>query len=634
MGPTRRRFLTTIATAGGLTALNLGGETSTALGNKTDQPTGQKTQSIPTSFSKFWAQAVDFEERVVYYPDKRPGYAAWVAPWKGPNGALFLSFIEKRQLPNPNHRPIPLDFWEAMGLPIKYQASFCTDPNILTESVILQSLDQGKTWKEVGRSATSCLHHFGYLSLADGSMLRGNHNAYLAYYPKETPICSIQKSSDLGNSWTNFAVVGKDFFFYPYRLISLHDGTLFFLGGYREAFGPGRRVPRRTETRGNVRREHQAAFYYSFDQGAKWTGPIPVFPGVYASEPDVVELSSEELLLVNSKIAGGDTTRQKIRRQGNNFVPQPVFDIVKGPVPETIVQTKSGLLVGTSRGGVYACSKDEGNNWYPIDGLPRSLYQPRIVELNDGRLCNFFHLGGDDVFGEKDQHIGNHVFRLQEELPVETTLELMREKNRERSQYINVFRAVLRKGDRPVPNQDIRFTVRSSSRGRKSYHSQVFVRSTDVNGQARVELPEFDRCIDIHRDYSVKAEFEPVSPNEALVPAQSTEYACYRMTSSAGKKHTYEFYVAKHQLFVSKERLSEFPEIHQLVEKFGLQPDFSKTELREGLKIIPTRLELFIEGLIHHNVLVAKRSNSYRWNEVELTAVMPIVVEDDFLVGD
>src|SRR5690348_9549913 len=66
--------------------------------------------------AKVWAKAIGFEHRAVFYPVKRPGYAAWVAPWKGPDGSLFVSFIEKRRLPNPTHRPIPLAFWEAMGL--------------------------------------------------------------------------------------------------------------------------------------------------------------------------------------------------------------------------------------------------------------------------------------------------------------------------------------------------------------------------------------------------------------------------------------------------------------------------------------------------------------------------------------
>src|SRR6185295_6896803 len=104
--------------------------------------------------------------------------------------------------------------------------------------------------------------------------------------------------------------------------------------------------------------EDQAAFYYSFDQGASWEGPVPVFPGVSASEPDLVELSSGDLLLINSNVQAGAITRQKIRRQRKGFVPQPVFDIVKGPVPETVVLTKRGLLVGCSRGRAYACSKD------------------------------------------------------------------------------------------------------------------------------------------------------------------------------------------------------------------------------------------------------------------------------------
>ena len=63
--------------------------------------------------------------------------------------------------------------------------------------------------------------------------------------------------------------------------------------------------------------------------------------------------------------------------------------------------------------------------------MPRSLYQPRILQLDDGRLCNFFHLGGDNMVGEIDQFVGTHVFRLEEHLPAPTTLTISRDRNPE-----------------------------------------------------------------------------------------------------------------------------------------------------------------------------------------------------------
>ena len=613
MPSTRRKFLAAVGVGGAQLA----------------RPQASKAQAVPTKTGQ--ARAVDLVERTVYYPASRPGYAAWVAPWKAPDGSLFVSFIEKRRLPNPTHRPIPLAFWEAMGLPIKYHASFCTDPNILTESVVLRSNDQGENWREVGRCITNCLHHFGYLSLPDGSMLRGSHNAYLVYYPEERPTCTIQKSSDFGNTWTDFAVVGEDYFFYPYRLVTLHDGVLVFLGGYSDSFGPGRRRARRNDQRPYVRQESQAAMYYSLDQGASWQGPVPVLPGVDASEPDLAELPSGDLLLINSTVQGGTATRQKVRRQGKWFVPQPVMDVARGPAPETVVLSSEGLLVGTSRGKQYSCSNDEGSTWHVIDGLPRSRYQPRILELDDGRMCNFFHLGGDDVVGEVDQFVGVHTFRLEEHLPAPTALTITRDRNAAGTRYINAFTVTLRVGEEPVSGKIVVFTVRASSRGRKRYDVSTFERTTDSHGKASIALPEFETCIDIHRDYTVEAEFRPAVDEARFAPARSSKYFCYRMTSTAGRSNTYNFYVSRRQLFVAPRLLDQFPELHRVVETFGMTPDFSTGDFVDKLRLLAARAEELLSLLERHHVVRRNGARSYSWNEVELSTAGPISVLDQFL---
>lgn len=580
-----------------------------------------------------WARATGLEERTIFYPAKRPGYAAWVAPWKGPDGSLFVSFIEKRHLPNPTHRPIPLSFWEAMGLPIKYQASFCTDPDILGESVVLQSKDEGVTWKEVGRSITNCLHHFDYLSLADGSMLRFNHNTYLVYESAEKPYCAIQKSTDLGNTWKDLTMLSEDMFLYPYRIEQLRDGALVFLGSYSDAFGPGRRMGRRNDQRPQVRQESQAAIYFSHDQGVNWQGPVPVLPGVLAHEPDMVEMPSGDLLIINSTVQGGAATRQYVRRQGKRFIPQAVLDVTSGPVPETVIHAREGLLVGTSRGREYSCSKDEGNTWHAIEGVPKSLYQPRILQLDDGRLCNFFHLGGDNMVGEIDQYVGAHVFRLEEHLPAPTTLSISRDRNPEGTRYINAFTVALRAGSAPVAGRTVKFTVRASSPGRRRYDVTTFERTTDPEGRARIALPEYETCVDVHRHYFVHAEFTPTSSDAQFAAAVSAKFHCYRMTSTAGRRNTYAFYAAGRQLFVLPEILAEFPEIRRVVESFGAKQNFTAKDLVETLRISAARGNDVLNLLARHNVVLRRDRGVWSWNEIEPGRVLPISVFDDFTKG-
>ncbi len=406
---TRRRFLQSVAWGTGVIAL----DRSSAHPLAASEGAGEKDKAAASITLRLFAHGTEFEETVIYRPAKRPGYSSWVAPWRGPDGSLFLSFIEKRRHANSLYRPIPLDFWEAMSVPIKYQASFLAVADVLTESVVFRSQDEAKSWKEVGRSATNYMNLFGYMSLPDGSIIRGVDTGYLSYYANEPIFCIIQKSTDMGNTWKDFAVVCEDVSFYPYRLMALRDGAIVLLGGYQDSFGPGRATPYRNYSPGNIRLNFQAAIYYSYDQGASWTGPVPILSGVYAPEPDWVELPSGDLLVINSNVQTGANTREIIKRQGKQFIPMPVFDIVSGSVPETFLVTKDNLLVGTRRGGIYCCSNDLGSTWYEIGNLPKSLYQPRIVQLTDGRLCNFFHRGGDNVVGEVDQYIGQHVFRLE-----------------------------------------------------------------------------------------------------------------------------------------------------------------------------------------------------------------------------
>ena len=121
--------------------------------------------------------------------------------------------------------------------------------------------------------------------------------------------------------------------------------------------------------------------------------------------------------------------------------------------------------------------------------MPKSLYQPRIVQLADGRLCNFFHFGGDNIVGEVDQYIGKHVFRLEEHLPAATKLVITRDRNAAGTQYINAYTATLAAGDKALSGREVTFTVRASSMGRKSYTTDKYPRRTDAAGPRTWPFP-------------------------------------------------------------------------------------------------------------------------------------------------
>lgn len=585
-----------------------------------------------TKLPKLFAHAVEFEESVAYRPAKRPGYCCWVTVWKAYDGSLLLNFCERRKHSNPIYRSIPLDFWEAMQVPVKYQCQLCTCPDILPETVILRSQDHGKSWKEVGRSILIC-EPLAFASLPDGSILRGIDNAYSAYYSNEKVVCTVQKSIDLGNTWTDIARLEENFYFTPYRMRVLADGTIGMLGTYNPTFGPSRAKSTRNVTPAYTRTEVQAAFFYSRDQGLNWEGPVLLLAGVTAWEPEWVELASGDLLVVNCDVQGGANTRQVVICKGKRFIPQPVLDIVSGPVPETIVLSKEGLLVGTRRGGPYTCSNDMGKTWYRIGDVPNAMYQPRIIQLDDGRFLSMAHWGGDNFVGEIDQYIGQQVFHLEEHLPAPTTLDLMRDRNSARTQYINSYTATLTAANNPVLDKEIKFTVRADTRNRASYVTSTYIRRTDESGRAHLALPQFNTCIDINRNYTVQAEFSPPTTNATLPPALSLKYAAYRMTSTAGKKNTYAFFVAGRTLFTEWEILKRFPEIYVLVKMFGLKEKFSRADLEQQLTLGRERCNEFLDILLRHNVLLVGNGSVYRWNEVQVDKVLAITSEDDFVVS-
>jgi hypothetical protein len=103
------------------------------------------------------------------------------------------------------------------------------------------------------------------------------------------------------------------------------------------------------------------------------------------------------------------------------------------------------------------------------------------------------------------------------------------------------------------------------------------------------------------------------------------------MTSAAGRPNTYDFYVAGRQLFVAPTILKQFPELHGLVDAFGMKPGFRSTELLHSLQLTDSRTASLLTVLEEHHVVLKTRTGAYVWNEVELNKVLPIVVADDFV---
>jgi hypothetical protein len=419
-----------------------------------------------------------------------------------------------------------------MNLPHGYHTALCNgDKTIVYEHVVLRSGDQGKTWTEIGRHVSPYDATFAWTCLRDGRFIRGMCNSYEEFDPAKPIVFWTETSSDGGNTWKK----GKEFFeghsgsgSHPHRLKRLKDGTLVVLITHEAAFGPGRERIGRNAKRPYVRQENTAFILFSKDNGESWAGPLTIFPGALTYEPDFVELPSGDLLFLNSTVQGGPQIRQYVRKTRFGYIPGPVIDVVSGPVPECVVCTQNGLLVGAARCREYSCSNDEGATWHTIAGLPGCEYQPSIVETSDGRLLCAWHHGSDQPFGESDQYVGTHRFRLDANLPVATQLDLQRDMDAGRQQYINSYTLTLTAGPKLLARKTLHYEVKIR------YQDQPLTGSvtTDGQGRARIELADhFKEVTNIHLCYWLKAWFDP-QPGDLLSPSRSAEYMAYVMTTT------------------------------------------------------------------------------------------------------
>lgn len=591
------------------------------------------------------ARGYDLRTSDVYQPVKKPGYACWVCLWETPSGELMMEFTEKRRARNTSYRPVPLEFWESMALPIKYHGSFCNgDPGILTQGVVLKSADSGLTWVETGRSETGrTANCYAHTSLKDGSLLRLVENSYTCFTSEDKPSIEVQRSRDGGKRWSKLAVLLEgDYASCAYRVRQLRDGTIAALNIYGEGFGPGRTKSQRLEEQPNVLQERQVGLWFSRDDGRKWTGPLIVLPGVFADEPDFVELPSGDLLLLNSSVQDGPQMRQYVRLTSTGFIPGPVMKVVSGVAPETFCVGKDGLLVGTTRCSAYTCSNDEGATWHTISGLPNSYYQPQIVALKDGRYVCAWHRseegpGGDHFVGQDHQFVGQHVFRVDaSDLPATTRLSLSRDMNEEHTRFINAFTATLRSGNKPVPGRPVRFRVHKCYPFVPSDTPDDVMRTTDKDGGAcllvRDVLEEIDETVDIFRDcYYIQAFFD-AQPQDQLAKAESPRLRIYPMSAEKNKAYSYSLFTFEGRVFVSPETAVRFPEIDVLVRSLRRSKEFTLAHTEEATGLSGTRLAELLDLLVASHLLRRLESGGFGWR-VDLYAdggVRVLEIEDRF----
>jgi hypothetical protein len=476
----------------------------------------------------YHAAAKDVKINTVYKAPVSPGWACWATVWQDCDDALYVSFQELRRGENLLWEPVPADFWESMGLPHGYHETLCNGAkDIVSEFVLLKSVDSGLSWTEISRTPSKMTVTFSWASLPGGRIVRSISNDYIAWHPGDRQETWSEISYDGGKTWTRQSTIVECHNGSPYRLRRLKDGTLVQLLSVATPFGPGRERFKRISNRQNVKQEFSICLYFSKDEGSTWAGPCVVLPGIYAWEPDFLELPSGDILILNSTVQGGPQVRQYIRKGPWGWMPGPVFDVVSGRVPECLVYA-NGIITGAVRLGEFSCSDDEGATWHRIEGLPVCGYQPFATVLPDGRLFFVWHDGGgDEDFGKKDLNIGSAVFRLDADLPKLPVMTLEREMNDEKTKYINSYVVSLKTGNIPLSDKHISFKY-------KKRYTENWIESaaiTDCRGQARLDLNEiFKDEKNIHMGYEVTAAFLPFGKGSDITITES--YYSYAITST------------------------------------------------------------------------------------------------------
>ena len=546
-------------------------------------------------------RAADAVRQTIYTPAQRPGFAAWATAFAYGDGRIGLSFKETVRGRDPQYRPPRLELGEAVGAPVSYCSVECGSENECSYRVYLVSSDGGQTFSETGR----CLLQEGSflnMGLPDGTIIgydvpRLNEDG--------TGWCDhirVRSSADGGATWTDRGCLLEGTAPYLWRLRTLRDGTiLLLLSLYGTPWGEGRqRATRNTVLPGETALNRIQTCFLTSRDGLHFTGPHYVLPGIGAHEYDVAECPDGRLLFLAGDVQGTPVGRQFVTRQGEGFLNGPLLPVRRGApddpardpqggfVPESVAMLPGGLLVGSRRNKPYTASNDFGENWFEIDGLPPSLYQPFLIALPDGTVLNFGHQGGDNAFGQVDMCIGADRFRVENRLPASSTLTLARCMDEGRTRYLNAYTARLSAAGAPVSGATVRFRAAPFWRADGTVDGapldgapQQVEAVTDENGFARAAFPAFDGIPDIHFYYNVDVVYRP--QHGGHLPCDGPMMCEAALTPVRRCRYPYDAYLAGGTLYLSPALLARFPDGPALLAPLCGRADVPEGALPDGL---------------------------------------------------
>ena len=517
-------------------------------------------------------------ERVeVYAPKVRPGFTAWVTAFDYGDGSIGVSFKETLQAPNPRYEKPTLEMGEAAGSPVSYGAIDFASPGLIQQRVYLRTTD-GVTYTETGRCAIED-GAFTNIGFPDGRIIGLEVRRFNDTRTGWADFIDLRESTDGGSTWTTLPPLLPGTSCYVWRVRRLADQTIVVLASlYGTPWGKDKpRATRNTMFPGETYLNKIQTFFLTSTDGREFSGPHYVLPGIGAHEYDMVELEDGSLLFIAGDVQATPVARQIVERRGDSYIngsllsielgapADPVANPQGGWVPETVVRSSGGLLVGSRRNKPYSVSNDEGRNWIPVEGLPDSLYQPFMIELADGRIANFGHVGSDSPFGHQDMTIGVDLFEIDNTLPASPRLTLERLQDADGNQYVNSFRARLTAGGRPVAGAELTFRFVEVWNPDGSYTTKLqkdapyqLTAVTDEDGVATVSPTAFDGRGDVNLYYNADVVYTP-KEGEAGIPVAGPLMVTIALTPRRGDDQPHEAYFLEGTLYIAERFEADFP---------------------------------------------------------------------------
>jgi hypothetical protein len=358
--------------------------------------------------------ATNFVRQTIYHSPQSPGYTCWVGAWIMPDERLMTMCHQ------------------ATG-PIQGRTNAHYDYTGLTlANICLGSTNAGTNWTKTAEELFSSFSDRAawggsYCALADGAILRAVDGSQLPSNDVPRRIF-FQRSLDLGQTWgppeippepsrpAAFSNYIGDFADCITRIRRLSDGRLLATGGKRYDPGPTTRL------------YGEPVMMFSSDNGTNWIPQTIILSAIQGTnvwgawnEWDCAELPTGDFLGVFRRTSPTNSSIQ-VRYQGRFHKTGATWIIDQyGPAPfphsghPELLVTREGAILHIATTGVH-WTTDAGATWnlLSFDGLTSygSRYYPRSVQLSDGLICVFAHVGSDNYYGQLDQSVTMDSFRL------------------------------------------------------------------------------------------------------------------------------------------------------------------------------------------------------------------------------